>query len=79
MPRLKWSLRRSRKLSAVWWGPAGFTNTFDTFEFKPGAKWSFSMHGPDGKSYPNENVVTEIEPPTRIIIHHVRFCFNLRP
>lgn len=56
---------------AVWWGPAGFTNTFKTYEFKPGGKWSFTMHGPDGKNYPNEIVITEIEPPKRIVIHHV--------
>lgn len=56
---------------AVWWGPAGFTNTFKTFEFEPGGKWSFTMHGPDGKNYPNESVITEIEPPKRIVIHHV--------
>lgn len=56
---------------AAWWGPAGFTNTFETFEFKPGGKWSFTMRGPDGKNYPNEIVVTEIERPTRIVIHHV--------
>jgi uncharacterized protein YndB with AHSA1/START domain len=56
---------------SVWWGPAGFTNTFKTYEFKPGGKWSFMMHGPDGKNYPNEIVIKEIEPPKRIVIHHV--------
>ena len=56
---------------AAWWGPAGFTNTFKTFDLKPGGKWSFTMHGPDGKDYPNEIVVTEIEPPGKIVIHHV--------
>jgi uncharacterized protein YndB with AHSA1/START domain len=56
---------------AVWWGPAGFTNTFKTYEFKPGGKWSFMMHGPDGKNYPNEIIITEIELPKRIVIHHV--------
>ena len=60
----------SARLS-VWWGPAGFTNTFETYEFKPGGTWSFVMHGPDGKNYPNEIVVAEIEPPERIVIHHV--------
>jgi len=55
----------------AWWGPAGFTNTFKAYEFKPGGKWSFTMHGPDGKSYPNEIVIAEIEPPKRIVIHHV--------
>ncbi len=56
---------------AVWWGPAGFTNTFTTFEFRPGGHWSFVMHGPDGKNYPNEIVMTELEPPNRIVLKHV--------
>jgi len=56
---------------AIWWGPAGFTNTFLTFEFTPGGKWSFTMHGPDGKNYLNEIVTAEIEPPQRIVVHHV--------
>lgn len=55
----------------VWWGPDGFTNTFQRFEFQPGGRWSFVMHGPDGKDYPNEMVMTEIEPPTRIVIDHL--------
>jgi uncharacterized protein YndB with AHSA1/START domain len=29
------------------------------------------MHGPDGKKFPNEVVVSEIEPPERIVLHHV--------
>jgi len=56
---------------AVWWGPAGFTNTFNTCEFKPGGKWSFVMHGPDGKDYQNESVFRDIEPSKRIVVHHV--------
>ena len=55
----------------VWWGPAGFTNTFKTCEFKPGGKWSFVMYGPNGKDYPNESVFRDIEPSKRIVIHHV--------
>lgn len=41
---------------ARWWGPAGFTNTFTNCEFKAGGRWSFIMHGPDGKNYKNEIV-----------------------
>lgn len=36
-----------------WWGPAGFTNTFDEFEFKEGGKWNFTMHGPEKGNYVN--------------------------
>lgn len=56
---------------ARWWGPAGFTNTFNVCEFKSGGRWSFVMHGPDGRNYPNESVFEEIEPPGRIVIQHV--------
>jgi uncharacterized protein YndB with AHSA1/START domain len=58
-------------LLARWWGPNGFTNTFETFEFKPGGRWTLVMHGPDGTDYPNENVFREIEPGSRIVIEHV--------
>ena len=46
---------------ARWWGPAGFTNTIHHFEFRPGGKWLLTMHGPDGKDYPNESRFTRIQ------------------
>ena len=55
---------------ARWWGPAGFTNTFSICEFKNGGRWSFTMHGPDGRNYPNENVFGEIEAPMKVVIEH---------
>jgi uncharacterized protein YndB with AHSA1/START domain len=56
---------------ARWWGPSGFTNTFERFEFEPGGRWVFVMHGPNGASYPNESVFREIRPDTRLVIEHV--------
>ncbi len=56
---------------ARWWGPKDFTNTFEQFEFKPGGRWVFVMHGPNGANYPNESVFREIQPDTRIVIEHV--------
>jgi uncharacterized protein YndB with AHSA1/START domain len=56
---------------ARWWGPSGFTNTFDRFEFRPGGRWIFTMHGPNGASYANESVFREIQPDARIVIEHV--------
>jgi uncharacterized protein YndB with AHSA1/START domain len=55
---------------ARWWGPDGFTNTFGEFEFRPGGRWAFVMHGPEGRGYPNESVFQTIEPPGRIVIRH---------
>ncbi len=56
---------------AQWWGPAGFRNTFSQFDFSPGGRWSFVMHGPNGTDYPNESVFREIEPDARIVIEHI--------
>lgn len=56
---------------ARWWGPAGFTNTFDVCEFKTGGRWSFIMHGPNGSNYPNESVFAEIEAPRKVVVQHV--------
>lgn len=53
---------------ARWWGPDGFTNTFDVFEFHPGGTWRFTMHGPDGQDYPNESVFREIAVPERVVL-----------
>lgn len=55
---------------AAWWGPDGFTNTFETFEFKAEGRWKFVMHGPDGTNYPNENVFLEVSQ-QRIVVRHV--------
>ncbi len=56
---------------ARWWGPAGFTNSFHTCEFKNGGRWKFIMHGPDGSNYPNENTFAEIVPQKKVIVDHV--------
>lgn len=56
---------------AQWWGPDGFTNTFEQFEFEPGGRWVFVMHGPDGANYRNENFFRKIEPENKIVIEHV--------
>ncbi|WP_330959315.1 SRPBCC domain-containing protein [Photobacterium sp. 53610] len=60
----------SADLLASWWGPEGFSNTFEIFEFTTGGRWKFVMHGPDGKSYLNESFFKELVPDSRIVIHH---------
>jgi uncharacterized protein YndB with AHSA1/START domain len=56
---------------AKWWGPKGFTNTFEIFDFKAGGNWKFMMHGPDGTNYPNNSVFRELEPGKKVVIRHV--------
>lgn len=64
------AFRNAEKL-AKWWGPDGFTNTFNQFEFYENGKWIFTMHGPDGTNYHNESVFEEIIPDEKIVIRHI--------
>lgn len=65
------------KQLAKWWGPKGFTNTFQTFEFKPGGKWIFVMHGPDGKDFNNESTFLEIVPLEKIVYEHKQPWYHM--
>lgn len=50
-----------------WWGPAGFTNTLQEMDLRPGGIWRYIMHGPDGTDYPNRCVFMEIVAPERLV------------
>ncbi|MDP2388529.1 MAG: SRPBCC family protein [Bacteroidota bacterium] len=49
-----------------WWGPNGFTNTFNEFDLRVGGKWDFIMHGPEQGHYHNQAEFVAIEKPTLI-------------
>ena len=36
-----------------WWGPRGFSLTTHSKDLRPGGSWAYTMHGPDGKDWPN--------------------------
>ncbi len=57
-------------LLASWWGPKGFTNTFDVFEFRDEGIWRFTMHGPDGTDYQNESRFLRLVEPSLVVIAH---------
>ena len=56
---------------ARWWGPSGFTNTIRQFDFEPGGQWLLTMHGPDGKDYPNQSRFTRIVADRLVEIEHL--------
>ncbi|STQ91959.1 SRPBCC domain-containing protein [Iodobacter fluviatilis] len=69
---------------ALWWGPDGFRNTIQQFDFQPGGTWRLTMHGPQGEAYPNESRFTRIEPDGLVEIehlsgHHFILRIELRP
>ena len=52
---------------AKWWGPEGFTNTIEEFDFRPGGAWRITMHAPNGGDFANESQIVEFVKPTRIV------------
>lgn len=58
-------------LLATWWGPNGFTNTIQEFDFRPGGKWRLTMHGPNGVDFENESVFREVVVSERIVFTHL--------
>jgi uncharacterized protein YndB with AHSA1/START domain len=56
---------------ARWWGPVGFTSTFQEFDLRPDGRWRFVMHGPNGGDYQNESVFHEVVRPERVVLDHV--------
>lgn len=69
---------------ARWWGPDGFSSTIHRFDFRPSGTWQLTMHGPDGKDYPNESRFTRLVPGELFEIehlsgHHFLLSIELRP
>jgi uncharacterized protein YndB with AHSA1/START domain len=50
-----------------WWGPNGFTNTFNLFDLRVGGRWSFIMHGLDKGHYHNECTFVVIQEPELLV------------
>jgi len=56
--------------AAKWWGPRGFTITTHSKDLKPGGHWDYTMHGPDGKDWPNLAKYHEVEKYQRLVYDH---------
>ena len=53
-----------------WWGPRGFRTTTYGKEVRVGGTWHFTMHGPDGRDWPNFIRYTAVERPARLEYEH---------
>ncbi|MBP9709021.1 MAG: SRPBCC domain-containing protein [Oligoflexales bacterium] len=50
--------------------PRGFSITTKSKELRPGGKWIYTMHGPDGTDYPNVTTYFVVEPLKRLEYDH---------
>lgn len=55
---------------ALWWGPDGFTNMINTFEFQPGGTWVITMTFDGGTDFVNRSTFLDIIVPERIRFTH---------
>jgi len=67
---LVWEVWTNPEHITKWWGPDGFTTTMHTMDLKAGGEWRLTMHGPDGKNYPNRSEFVEIVPLQKIVYQH---------
>lgn len=67
---LVWEMWTQPEHLAQWWGPNGFTTTIHKMNVAQGEEWLLTMHGPDGKNYPNKSVFTEVIPFRKIVYDH---------
>ncbi|MBC7947435.1 MAG: SRPBCC domain-containing protein [Chitinophagaceae bacterium] len=65
-----WETWTNTEHIAHWWGPSGFTNTIHEMDVSAGGEWRLTMHGPDGKRYPNKSLFLEVVPFKKIVFQH---------
>ena len=69
-PEVVFSLWTTGEDLVKWWGPEGFSLTIHEIEVRPGGRWRFTMHGPDGTDYPNTIVYDQVLPGERLVYTH---------
>lgn len=67
---LVWEVWTDLKHVEKWWGPRGFTLTTKSKDLRPGGKWIYTMHGPDGTDYPNIATYHEVVKREKLVYDH---------
>jgi uncharacterized protein YndB with AHSA1/START domain len=62
-----------------WWGPRGFSITTHSKDLRVGGSWVYTMHGPDGKDWPNFTRYHEVEPQRRLVYDHGASSADTKP
>lgn len=65
-----WDAWTDEKQVAKWWGPRGFSITTHSKDLRPGGHWHYTMHGPDGKDWPNKTKYFEVEKYSKLVYDH---------
>jgi uncharacterized protein YndB with AHSA1/START domain len=60
---LVWKVLTTPEHLKHFWGPDGFTNSFKSYDLRVDGEARFTMHGPDGKDWPNRFVFLTVDAP----------------
>lgn len=55
---------------SLWWGPNGFRTTVYEMDVRTSGASRYTMHGPDGKDYPNKVEYIEVVSPEKLVYRH---------
>jgi uncharacterized protein YndB with AHSA1/START domain len=55
------------KLIPQWWGPRRHTTTVDEMDVRPGGRWRYVLHDPDGNGNAFHGVYHDITAPERLV------------
>jgi uncharacterized protein YndB with AHSA1/START domain len=78
---LVWKVLTDSRHIANWWGPYGHTMTVEEMDVRPGGRWRWIGHTPDGRDVPFTGEYLEVDAPERYVrteIYDVE-PFNLDP
>lgn len=67
---LVWEVWTDPAHATHWWGPRGFSLTTHGKDLRPGGYWDYTMHGPDGKDWPNYTRYHEVVPLQKLVYDH---------
>jgi uncharacterized protein YndB with AHSA1/START domain len=76
---LVWDAWTKEEHVGQWWGPRGFTITTHRKDLRPGGFWEYTMHGPDGKDWPNFTRYHEVVPQARLVYDHGATSEDAKP
>src|SRR5688572_18017500 len=68
--QLIWKVWTNPEDIIKWWGPDGFTTTIHIMDVRVGGEWRLTLHGPDGKNYPNRSIFKKIVLHKELVLEH---------
>jgi len=55
------------EILSQWWGPRGYITRVDALDLRPGGKWRFVQHDPEGNEFAFRGEYLEIVPPEKLV------------